>query len=153
MYVCMYVCMYVVEYAEYSEEQYCRICMYPMWRVKSLCCHAVTSGLSVYPMYILLPRPITIISSNGVSIHVVFHLVMTITTTPALLLPTTETSSTGLAIEGACSISCVIVHPVVLLSVLDHHTRRPDAAGRVIGTLLGRRDGDKVSLNGFLHLC
>lgn len=33
----------------------------------------------------------------------------------------------------------------MLLSVLDHHTRRQEGAGRVIGTLLGRRDGDKVS--------
>lgn len=65
-------------------------------------------------------------------------------TTPAILLPTTETSSAGLAVDGGVSISCVVVHPVVLLSILDHHTRRPDAAGRVIGTLLGRRDGDKV---------
>lgn len=40
----------------------------------------------------------------------------------------------------------VEVHPVVVLSVLDHHTRRPEGAGRVIGTLLGRRDGDKVEV-------
>ena len=38
----------------------------------------------------------------------------------------------------------VVVHPIVLLSVLDHHTRRQEGAGRVIGTLLGKRDGDKV---------
>jgi len=64
-------------------------------------------------------------------------------TTPAILLPTTDsTSSTGL--EGSSHVNCVIVHPLVLLSILDHHTRRPDATGRVIGTLLGRRDGDKV---------
>jgi len=35
---------------------------------------------------------------------------------------------------------------MVLLSVLDHHTRRQEGAGRVIGTLLGRRDGDKVEI-------
>ena len=52
------------------------------------------------------------------------------TTTPALLLEDSETQ--------------VIVHPLVLLSVLDHHTRRQEADGRVIGTLLGRRDGNKV---------
>lgn len=32
------------------------------------------------------------------------------------------------------------------MSVLDHHTRRQEGAGRVIGTLLGRRDGDKVEV-------
>ena len=31
----------------------------------------------------------------------------------------------------------VKVHPVVLLAVLDHYTRRPEGQGRVIGTLLG----------------
>jgi translation initiation factor 3 subunit F len=36
----------------------------------------------------------------------------------------------------------VIVHPLVLLHVLDHHTRRQEESGRVIGTLLGRRDGN-----------
>jgi len=40
----------------------------------------------------------------------------------------------------------VEVHPLVVLSVLDHHTRRNEGVGRVIGTLLGRRDGDKVSI-------
>ena len=41
-------------------------------------------------------------------------------------------------------VSTVFVHPIVLLSVLDHHTRRQEGAGRVIGTLLGKRDGDRV---------
>ena len=36
----------------------------------------------------------------------------------------------------------VHVHPLVLLSVLDHHTRRQEPNGRVIGTLLGRREGN-----------
>jgi translation initiation factor 3 subunit F len=40
----------------------------------------------------------------------------------------------------------VIVHPLVLLHVLDHHTRRQEANGRVIGTLLGRRDGKTVEV-------
>jgi translation initiation factor 3 subunit F len=39
------------------------------------------------------------------------------------------------------SVKHVIVHPLVLLHILDHHTRRQEASGRVIGTLLGRRDG------------
>eukprot|EP00697_Spironema_sp_BW2_P017135 gnl/Spiro4/8700_TR4551_c0_g1_i1.p1 gnl/Spiro4/8700_TR4551_c0_g1~~gnl/Spiro4/8700_TR4551_c0_g1_i1.p1 ORF type:complete len:310 (+),score=96.68 gnl/Spiro4/8700_TR4551_c0_g1_i1:41-970(+) len=33
--------------------------------------------------------------------------------------------------------SLVQIHPVVLLSILDHHTRRAEQSGRVIGTLLG----------------
>ena len=40
----------------------------------------------------------------------------------------------------------VIVHPLVLFQVLDHHTRRQEASSRVIGTLLGRRDGHIVEL-------
>jgi translation initiation factor 3 subunit F len=42
-------------------------------------------------------------------------------------------------------VSTVIVHPIVLLSVLDHHNRRQEGGGRVIGTLLGKREGDRVS--------
>lgn len=38
------------------------------------------------------------------------------------------------------------VHPLVVMSVLDHHTRRQEGAGRVIGTLLGRKYGDKVEV-------
>merc|ERR1712176_1463925 len=34
----------------------------------------------------------------------------------------------------------------VLLHVLDHHTRRQEGSGRVIGTLLGRRDGKKIEV-------
>lgn len=56
---------------------------------------------------------------------------------PALLLQDDATDS----------VSHVVVHPLVLLSVLDHHTRRQEADGRVIGTLLGRRDGNKVRAN------
>ena len=55
-------------------------------------------------------------------------------------------SSPALLLEDAAdSVSHVIVHPLVLLHVLDHHTRRQEASGRVIGTLLGRRDGRTVS--------
>jgi len=59
---------------------------------------------------------------------------------PALLLD----SSMGGASSDA--VSSVTVHPLVLLSVLDHHTRRAEGAGRVIGTLLGRRDGSSVEI-------
>ena len=38
----------------------------------------------------------------------------------------------------------VIVHPLAILHVIDHHNRRQD--GRVIGTLLGRIDGNTVEI-------
>ena len=70
-------------------------------------------------------------------------------------------SSPALLLEDAAdSVSHVIVHPLVLLHVLDHHTRRQEASGRVIGTLLGRRDGRTVSqwriwssFPGLSHIC
>ncbi len=46
--------------------------------------------------------------------------------------------------EAVDSVTHVMVHPLVLLHVLDHHSRRQEASGRVIGTLLGRRDGRTV---------
>lgn len=46
--------------------------------------------------------------------------------------------------EDPDSVTHLVVHPLVLLHVLDHHTRRQEATGRVIGTLLGRRDGNTV---------
>jgi translation initiation factor 3 subunit F len=62
---------------------------------------------------------------------------------PALLL-NNEIRNTGL--NDTQAVNSVVVHPLVLLSILDHHTRRQEGAGRVIGTLLGRRDGDKVEV-------
>jgi JAB1/Mov34/MPN/PAD-1 ubiquitin protease len=59
--------------------------------------------------------------------------VSTTASAPALLLE-----------EDADVVTHLVVHPLVLLHVLDHHTRRQEANGRVIGTLLGRRDGNKV---------
>jgi hypothetical protein len=60
-------------------------------------------------------------------------------------IPSSSPSSPALLLDdGADSVSNVIVHPLVLLHVLDHHTRRQEASGRVIGTLLGRRDGRTV---------
>eukprot|EP00977_Amphora_coffeiformis_P006748 scaffold1484_cov173-Amphora_coffeaeformis.AAC.26 len=44
------------------------------------------------------------------------------------------------------AVTKVIVHPLVLFHVLDHHTRRQEDSGRVIGTLLGRRDGSTVEV-------
>jgi hypothetical protein len=61
---------------------------------------------------------------------------------PALLL---NNNATNTGLNDTQAVSSVVVHPLVLLSILDHHTRRQNGAGRVIGTLLGRRDGEKVS--------
>lgn len=60
----------------------------------------------------------------------------------------TSLSSQALVMDevGNNSVTQVIVHPLVLMHVLDHHTRRQEACGRVIGTLLGRRDGKKVEV-------
>lgn len=44
------------------------------------------------------------------------------------------------------TVTKVVVHPLVLFHVLDHHTRRQEETGRVIGTLLGRRDGSTVEV-------
>lgn len=61
---------------------------------------------------------------------------------------TTSQSSPALLFEEDIDVAVteVIVHPLVLLHVLDHHTRRQEANGRVIGTLLGRRDGKTVEV-------
>jgi translation initiation factor 3 subunit F len=61
---------------------------------------------------------------------------------------TTAQSSPALLFEEDTdtAVTEVIVHPLVLLHVLDHHTRRQEANGRVIGTLLGRRDGKTVEV-------
>jgi translation initiation factor 3 subunit F len=60
----------------------------------------------------------------------------TLLSTPALLLDD----------DIDTSASRVIVHPLVLFQVLDHHTRRQESTSRVIGTLLGRRDGNVVEI-------
>ena len=75
--------------------------------------------------------------------------------TPALLLQNDASSKTmANTLSDTDAVSCVVVHPLVLLSVLDHHTRRQEGAGRVIGTLLGRRDGEKVrAANKFNFRC
>jgi len=43
------------------------------------------------------------------------------------------------------NVTQVVVHPLVLVSILDHHSRR-QGDGRVIGTLLGQRDGNVVEV-------
>jgi hypothetical protein len=63
---------------------------------------------------------------------------------PALILQK-ESSAGADGLSDSSAVSSVVVHPLVLLSVLDHHTRRQEGQLRVIGTLLGRRDGEKVS--------
>lgn len=61
---------------------------------------------------------------------------------------TSYESSPALLFDGPkdASVSNVIVHPLVLFHVLDHHTRRQEGTDRVIGTLLGRRDGSTVEV-------
>ena len=70
---------------------------------------------------------------------------------PALILTKPARSLAAVAASASSETvpaSQVNVHPLVLLSVLDHHTRRQEGAGRVIGTLLGKRNGDTVSVPG-----
>ena len=38
------------------------------------------------------------------------------------------------------------LHPVVLFSILDHYSRRNDTQNRVIGTLLGQKNGDVIEV-------
>jgi len=40
----------------------------------------------------------------------------------------------------------VTIHPVALFSILDHYLRRSETQGRVIGTLLGKRNGGEVEV-------
>lgn len=56
-----------------------------------------------------------------------------------------DSSAVGLS-ESSSTVTTVVVHPMVLLSVLDHHTRRQEGQPRVIGTLLGKRDGSQVEV-------
>lgn len=80
------------------------------------------------------------------------ELPVTYGTSPALILKQTQTipndnnASTlpNAIVENTASLtnsasSAVEVHPLVLLSILDHHARRQEGSGRVIGTLLGKK--------------
>jgi hypothetical protein len=69
------------------------------------------------------------------------------TTTTTRLATTTSSPALLLQEDATDAVTQVVVHPLVLLGILDHHTRRQEADGRVIGTLLGRRDGNKVCLS------
>ena len=66
---------------------------------------------------------------------------ITYATCPATM---SSNSNPALLLDGDQAATVVTVHPLVLLSVLDHHARRQEANGRVIGTLLGRRNGSSV---------
>jgi translation initiation factor 3 subunit F len=87
--------------------------------------------------------------------HIILHYISIMSQcTPALLLWEENAAAAAASVAVAPTAptpavtQLVIVHPLVLLHVLDHHTRRQNAEGRVIGTLLGRRDGNKVSVFG-----
>jgi len=58
---------------------------------------------------------------------------------PALLLETLSLGNGNAGLSGSSGKTVVKVHPLVLMSILDHHTRRHENASRVIGTLLGQR--------------
>mmetsp|Transcript_13393 Transcript_13393/g.38562 ORF Transcript_13393/g.38562 Transcript_13393/m.38562 type:complete len:335 (+) Transcript_13393:138-1142(+) len=64
----------------------------------------------------------------------------------SVVSPSPSAPAILLAESSTDAVTEVIVHPMVLLHVLDHHTRRQQSSGRVIGTLLGRRDGRKVEV-------
>lgn len=71
-----------------------------------------------------------------------------VASTPALILQNNNKRGTTAAalVDTTESVNKVVVHPLVLLSILDHQSRRHFPNGRVIGTLLGKRDGDKVEV-------
>mmetsp|Transcript_2902 Transcript_2902/g.4504 ORF Transcript_2902/g.4504 Transcript_2902/m.4504 type:complete len:286 (-) Transcript_2902:213-1070(-) len=52
----------------------------------------------------------------------------------------------NLYLDTGSSVKSMKVHPVVLFSILDHHTRRKSDQKRVIGTLLGHEE------NGVVHV-
>lgn len=60
-------------------------------------------------------------------------------TIPVTTDPTSSAATSTATTGTGGSINHVIVHPVVLFHILDHHNRRTEYDGRVIGTLLGRR--------------
>jgi translation initiation factor 3 subunit F len=62
-----------------------------------------------------------------------------VTTDPTGSGPNAPSNTTNTNNSSNTAINHVIVHPVVLFHILDHHNRRTEYDGRVIGTLLGRR--------------
>lgn len=62
-----------------------------------------------------------------------------ITTDPTSGGTANNATTTQAPTSSSSMINHVIVHPVVLFHILDHHNRRTEYDGRVIGTLLGRR--------------
>mmetsp|Transcript_1977 Transcript_1977/g.5289 ORF Transcript_1977/g.5289 Transcript_1977/m.5289 type:complete len:364 (+) Transcript_1977:84-1175(+) len=52
-------------------------------------------------------------------------------------VPSSSATSTDILLSGTHPIHSVSLSPAVLLSILDHHLRRPASKPRVIGTLLG----------------
>jgi len=48
--------------------------------------------------------------------------------------------------QAVSKIRKVEVHPLVLFSILDHYLRRQDGNDRVIGTLIGFRNGDVIEI-------
>jgi translation initiation factor 3 subunit F len=65
---------------------------------------------------------------------------------PATQLAGADASATSLTGYASTNDIVVKVHPMVLFSVLDHYLRRPEGQARVIGTLLGRVNGNVVEV-------
>jgi len=63
------------------------------------------------------------------------------------LLLSVMASSSASSSAAAAPLANVVVHPLVLLSVVDHASRSPTSAKkRVLGVLLGQNDGQTVNV-------
>ena len=57
-----------------------------------------------------------------------------------LPLPASSTAANGASVSESGQYGTIVhIHPAVLFSICDSHTRRGEGAMRVIGTLLGTR--------------
>jgi translation initiation factor 3 subunit F len=48
--------------------------------------------------------------------------------------------------DGTCALPSVKVHPTAIFGILNHFSRRSDLDTRVIGTLLGTRNGNEIEI-------
>lgn len=65
---------------------------------------------------------------------------------PATQLSGAEATANSLAGTASANDVIIKVHPMVLFCVLDHYLRRPEGQVRVIGSLLGRVNGNVVEV-------
>jgi translation initiation factor 3 subunit F len=52
----------------------------------------------------------------------------------------------ALSLPGESELPTVKVHPTVVFSILNHFSRRSDLGTRVIGTLLGKKNGNEIEI-------